>query len=77
MRVGSDMQDVWQALAGIVCSFTASSSGSTANGRRPRGQHRRREPETVVVGHTPKDGYGHYHQGPFYKPELPDTSGRW
>ena len=35
------------------------------------------EQKTVVVTHTPKDGYGHYHQAAFYKPELPDMSGRW
>lgn len=35
------------------------------------------EPEIIVVTEELKDGYGRDHHGSFYKPELPDTSGRW
>ncbi|KAH8909281.1 acid protease [Coniochaeta sp. PMI_546] len=35
------------------------------------------EAETIVVTEEPKGQYGGYHQGAFYKSELPDTSGRW
>jgi hypothetical protein len=35
------------------------------------------EPETIVVDGEHKYAYGHYNRGTFYKPELPDTSGRW
>lgn len=80
-RPSSDMSsgDVAGVAVGSVAGVAIAVGLGLYRWRRQRARKAQQagEPDTTMATETPKDAYGSRYHGSFYKPELPDTSGRW